>query len=214
MSELRINADPSVRAVVHAAEMEWTPSPTAGVHRRMLSRIGGEKARATSIVRYAPGSQFPRHLHPGSEETLVLDGVFQDERGDFPAGSYLRNAPGSRGGCVIFVKLWQFDRADNECVRKEPAIVQPGEARELFRGRHEHVRLERWAAGSAVKLDNPNGLELLVLSGRFEDGEDIMKRLSWLRLPPRQPLYAQAGPDGCLLWLKSGRVPDGDLCAF
>ena len=47
-----------------------------------------------------------------------MDGVFQDEHGDYPAGSYIRNpptsrhTPGSSAGCTIFVKLWQFDPAD------------------------------------------------------------------------------------------------------
>ena len=56
--------------------------------------------------------------HGGGEEFLVLEGVFQDEHGDYPAGSYVRNppttrhTPGSEPGCVIFVKLWQFDPGD------------------------------------------------------------------------------------------------------
>ena len=84
----------------------------------MLDRIGGEVARATSIVRYAPGSRFSAHTHDGGEEFIVLDGVFQDEHGDYPAGTYVRNppttshVPGSAEGCTIFVKLWQFDPAD------------------------------------------------------------------------------------------------------
>jgi hypothetical protein len=32
---------------------------------------------------------------PGGEEILVLDGVFQDEQGSYPAGSWLRNPAGS-----------------------------------------------------------------------------------------------------------------------
>ena len=52
----------------------------------MLDRIGDEVARATSIVRYAPHSHFSPHTHGGGEEFLVLDGVFQDEHGDYPAG--------------------------------------------------------------------------------------------------------------------------------
>src|SRR4029453_8145250 len=115
---MQLNADFSQRAVVHAAMLEWTRSPIAGVERRMLDRIGGEVARATSIVRYAPGSRFSRHTHSGGEEFFVLEGVFQDERGDYPAGSEVRNppdsshTPGSRPGCVIFVKLRQFDPDD------------------------------------------------------------------------------------------------------
>lgn len=115
---MQLNADFSQRAVVHAATLEWTPSPIAGVERRMLDRIGGEVARATTIVRYAPQSHFSRHTHEGGEEFFVLEGVFQDEHGDYPAGSYVRNpptsahTPGSEPGCTILVKLWQFDAAD------------------------------------------------------------------------------------------------------
>jgi anti-sigma factor ChrR (cupin superfamily) len=77
---MELNADFSRRAL-HAASFTWTPSPIAGVERRMLDRIGGEVARATSIVRYAPRSRFSAHTHGGGEEFLVLGGVFQDEHG-------------------------------------------------------------------------------------------------------------------------------------
>src|SRR5580704_1914859 len=120
---MELNADFSRRAAVHAASLPWVPSPMAGVERRMLDRIGDEIARATSIVRYAPGSHFSPHTHGGGEEFLVLDGVFSDEHGDFPAGSYIRNppasrhTPGSEPGCILFVKLWQFDPDDRTPVR-------------------------------------------------------------------------------------------------
>ena len=129
----------------------------------MLFRIGEEKARATSIVRYAPGSVFPAHGHPGGEEILVLDGVFQDESGDYPAGSYMRNPPGSRHtpasapGCVIFVKLWQFRKDDDALValrvEDTPAAAWPGVAasRKLFDNGHEEVRLEEWQADSECR---------------------------------------------------------------
>ena len=163
---MRLNDDLPVRTLVHAAALDWMPSPAKGVERRMLFRIGGEKARATSIVRYAPGSRFSRHGHPGGEEFLVLEGTFQDETGDFPAGAYVRNppgtghAPGSESGCTIFVKLWQF-RADD----RERAILRPGEGAAaglrpgvisssiLFENARERVMLEEWEAGAAIPLD-------------------------------------------------------------
>jgi quercetin dioxygenase-like cupin family protein len=120
---MELNADFSRRAALHGASLDWVASPMAGVDRRMLDRIGEEVARATSIVRYAPHSHFSPHTHSGGEEFLVLDGVFQDEHGDFPAGCYIRNPPGSahrpgsEPGCVIFVKLWQFDPADRTQLR-------------------------------------------------------------------------------------------------
>src|SRR5918995_6414183 len=122
---MKINADLRQRAVVHSDELPWVDSPLPGVQRRMLERDGEEVARATSIVRYAPDSHFSAHTHGGGEEFLVLDGVFQDEHGDYPAGSYVRNppttrhTPGSEPGCVIFVKLWQFDPTDRTEVRIE-----------------------------------------------------------------------------------------------
>ena len=115
---MELNADFSQRVVVHSDEVEWLASPMPGVDRRMLDRIGKEVARATTIVRYAPNSNFSAHTHTGGEEFIVLEGVFQDEHGDFPVGSYVRNpptsshTPGSEPGTTIFVKLWQFQPDD------------------------------------------------------------------------------------------------------
>ena len=115
---MNLNDNFNERVVVHGGTIDWVDSPIAGVRRRMLDRLGDEVARATTIVEYAPGSQFSPHVHTGGEEFVVLEGVFSDEHGDFPAGSYIRNppqsrhTPGSAEGCVIFVKLWQFDLAE------------------------------------------------------------------------------------------------------
>jgi anti-sigma factor ChrR (cupin superfamily) len=123
---MRINDDMSQPVIVHAAKLDWVRSPAAGVDRRMLFRIGDEVARATSIVRYAPGSAFPRHIHTGGEEILVLDGTFQDEHGDYPAGCYFRNPPGTshvpaaKDGCTIFVRLWQYREGDHAQIVRLP----------------------------------------------------------------------------------------------
>lgn len=217
---MELNADFSQRAAVHAAQLPWVPSPMAGVDRRMLDRIGDEVARATSIVRYAPHSHFSPHTHGGGEEFLVLDGVFQDEHGDFPAGSYVRNppttrhTPGSEPGCVIFVKLWQFDPADRTEVRIEtgktafkPAPGRPGvEVMPLFQDAREEVRLEHWAPEARIELALPQGAEFLALSGSFEEGGEVFAEQSWLRLPAKATLHAKAGVDGCRIWIKTGHL--------
>jgi len=217
---MELNADFSQRVAVHAAKLPWIPSPMAGVDRRMLDRIGDEVARATSIVRYAPHSHFSPHTHGGGEEFLVLDGVFQDEHGDYPAGSYVRNppttrhTPGSEPGCVIFVKLWQFDPDDRTEVRIETgnttfksAPDRPGvEVTPLFKDEREEVRLERWTPGARIDLALPQGAEFLVLSGDFEEGGEMFADQSWLRLPAKATLQATAGADGCRVWLKTGHL--------
>ena len=52
---MRIHADLSRPVTLDAGAIYWTPSPTPGVDRKMLYREGDEVARATSLVRYAPG---------------------------------------------------------------------------------------------------------------------------------------------------------------
>ena len=215
-----LNADFTRRAAVHSAHIPWIASPIAGVDRRMLDRIGDEVARATSIVRYAPNSAFSSHTHGGGEEFLVLDGVFQDEHGDFPAGFYIRNPPTSRHtprsepGCIIFVKLWQFDPDDRTHVRIDtrtmPFLRAPGRAGvevvPLFRDSREVVRLERWAPSAQIAVPNEDGIELLVLEGGFTESGEAFEPQSWLRLPPGQPLNAAGAAHGCMLWMKSGHL--------
>ena len=217
---MELHADFTRRAVVHAARLAWVASPMAGVERRMLDRVGGEVARATSIVRYAPESRFSPHVHDGGEEFFVLDGVFQDEHGDFPAGSYIRNppqsrhTPGSKPGCTIFVKLWQFDPADRTHVRVDTnklSYVRPAERVDvellpLFRDAREDVRLERWPAQSRIELSLPGGGEFLVLDGAFHEAGETFDTQSWLRMPVGAQLEATAGPRGCLVWVKTGHL--------
>ncbi len=220
---MELNADFSQRAVVHAAALDWVPSPVPGVDRRMLDRIGGEVARATTIVRFAPGSAFSPHTHGGGEEFLVLDGVFTDEAGDFPAGSYVRNPPTSRHtpssgpGCTLFVKLWQFDPDDRTEVRIDTKrgtyaadAARPGvEVLPLHSDRHEVVQMERWSPGSRVALDAGGGLELLVVSGTADEDGETFARQSWLRLPVGASATAVAGPEGATVWTKRGHLARG-----
>ena len=217
---MHLNADFDRRAVAHAAALDWVSSPMAGVHRRMLDRVGAEVARATSIVRYAPGSHFSPHIHDGGEEFLVLDGVFQDEYGDYKPGTYIRNpptsrhTPGSDNGCIIFVKLWQFDPADRTPVTIDtasglyaPVPNRPGvEALPLFQDASEEVRLERWAPDMALGLSAPGGIEVLVLEGSFTESGETFDALSWLRVPSGGTLSASTGSNGCRIWVKSGHL--------
>jgi hypothetical protein len=215
MPPLEINADFTRRVAVHAARLPWVPSPMPGVERRMLDRIGDEVARATSIVRYAPGSDFAAHVHGGGEEFLVLDGVFQDESGDFPAGSYVRNPPTSRhaprsdAGCTIFVKLWQFDPADRRQVRIDtPASPfratrdRPGvESIELFRDARE-----RAPRALGEKLDLGRSREAARSSCSTADSPAIRSRASpgCACRPARRCTRAPA--TRARLWIKTGHL--------
>ena len=217
---MNLNENFDERAVAHSDRQPWVASPMKGVDRRMLDRIGDEVARATTIVRYAPGSAFSAHTHTGGEEFLVLEGVFQDEHGDFPVGTYVRNpptsshTPSSAEGAVIFVKLWQFDMNDRQQITIDTTTQTPRPVRAgvseipLFEDAQERVRIELWEPNVAVTQAGHNGFEALVVEGSFIEGDEVFAVNSWLRLPPHTPLNAVSGPEGARLWVKSGHLAD------
>jgi anti-sigma factor ChrR (cupin superfamily) len=216
---MQIHADLTQRAVVDANALPWVASPLPGVERRMLERDGGEVARATSIVRYAPRSRFDAHTHGGGEEFLVLDGVFSDEAGDFPRGMYVRNPVGSRHtpfseeGATIFVKLRQFDPDDQAFVRIDTTSAewQPGPAdglsvMPLHRYGTEHVALVKWEAGTRhARHEHPLGEEILVLSGTLADEFGTYPAGTWLRNPPESAHHPYSD-EGCVIYLKTGHL--------
>lgn len=219
---MRINADFTRRAASHEASSAWVASPSGGVERLMLDRIGGEVARATTIVRFAPGSAFPAHTHGGGEEYFVLEGDFVDKEGSHKAGTYVRNPPGSRhaprapNGATIFVKLSQFGTDDRRALSIDTRNYAggAGDKRPAVQSMHLHshgkqnVRIELWEPG--VEIDNwgHGGIEVLVLDGDFTEGQETFVKYSWLRLPPCESLVARAGTNGARLLVKSGHLVD------
>lgn len=215
-----LHADLRQRVVLDTHTLAWNPSPQPGVERRQLDRRGAELARATSLVRYAPGSRFASHSHGGGEEILVLEGTFSDERGDYPAGTYLRNpagsshAPFSPAGCTILVKLQQMHPADQQRLvidtRRStwlPGLVAGLEVLPLHGFGSEHVALVRWAAGTVFQAHgHPGGEEILVLSGVFEDEHGRYPAGSWLRNPPGS-VHRPWSDAGCTIWVKTGHLP-------
>ncbi|WP_232455143.1 cupin domain-containing protein [Oceanisphaera avium] len=186
----------------------------------MLDRVGEEVARATSIVRYAPNAGYSSHTHDGGEEILVLEGVFSDEHGDYPAGSYLRNPPGSRhqpytlSGCTLLVKLWQFSDTDRLQVNIETqtSLWQPGAVTGLsVMPLHEHngvnTALVRWAPYTQFSAHtHVGGEEILVLEGVFHDEFGSYPADSWIR----SPCYSRHAPfteqEGALIYVKVGHL--------
>ena len=219
-----INADFTCRASLAPEYYQWVSSPQNGVERVMLDRVGAEKARATSIVRYAPDSYFPHHLHPGGEEILVLSGTFSADNIDYPAGWYLRNPPNSghqpysKEGAVIFVKLWQMPAEEARYVAidtNDAANWQKQGNRDvchLFSDASEQVSLKRLNANEALFTGTVRGgAEILVLDGELIDDDIIdnaqtYTRGSWIRLPVGVLPKIKAGAQGVTVYLKTGHL--------
>jgi len=183
----------------------------------MLDRLGGEHARATSIVRYAPGASYPAHRHPGGEEILVLSGVFSEEGRHYPEGWYLRNPPGSShapasaDGAVIFVKLGQMAPAGQPPVRIDTRLSsawrrQHGrETCPLFSDAAEQVSLQRLAPHEALFAGAIEAAEVLVVSGSLGCEGETHARGSWLRLPQGEYPDVAAGAHGATVYLRVGK---------
>lgn len=215
---VRVNADFTRRATVSAEDYRWIQSPQAGVDRVLLDRVGGESARATSVVRYAPGSIFPMHHHPGGEEILVLSGSLSDEQGCYPAGFYLRNPPGSShspfspDGAQIFVKLWQMSQDDKTSVRIDTqrpeswSQVVDRDVCNLYESCRESVKLIRLRSGSQLFERGVDSAEVFILRGCMLEGDRRYLAGSWLRLPQTANVELTAAEEGCVVYVKLSKL--------
>ncbi|WOT06938.1 cupin domain-containing protein [Shewanella youngdeokensis] len=213
-----LNMDMSQKVLINTQDAPWVASPSPSVFRKPLERTAAESGHTTSIVKYLAGASFKRHSHPCGEEILVLEGVFSDEEGDYPSGTYIRNPPGSshtpfsQHGCTLLVKLNQFDERDLAVVRINTLnhgwragigglMVMP-----LYDFEHEHAALVKWPAGEQFQAHcHFGGEEVFVISGEFNDEHGRYPKYSWLRSPhmsQHQPFVEQE----TVIWVKTGHL--------
>jgi anti-sigma factor ChrR (cupin superfamily) len=214
-----LNMNFTQRMVIETADQPWQASPMKGVERKPLARENVESGHASSIVRYAPGSRFDYHSHPKGEEIFVLEGVFSDESGDYPAGTYLRNPPGSSHapfsvqGCTLFVKLCQFSLDDKETVRID-SKTQPWQAGQgglkvmpLHSFVGQNTALVHWPANEIFAPHRHfGGEEILVLSGTFMDELGEYPRHTWIRSPHMSQHHPFVKEQTTIL-VKTGHLP-------
>ena len=218
MSQEHLNMRFAERVVVNTATVDWQPSPMQGVWRKPLAREFAEHGHATSIVKYDAGACFSEHPHPLGEEILVLDGVFSDQTGDYPAGTYIRNpegfvhAPFSQQGCTLFVKLHQFKNGDDTLVRVDTDNTPwlPGigglQVMPLHSFATEHTALVKWPAGEHFQPHRHfGGEEILVLSGEFKDEHGIYPKHTWIRSPD-QSEHNPWVDEETIIWVRTGHL--------
>lgn len=220
---MNINANLNQRAVVQSSELAWLDSPAEGIQRKLLERDGAEVAQATSIVRYAPGSRFASHTHDLGEEILVLDGVLNDESGNFGPGTYIKNPPGSSHaphsptGCTLLVKLRHLDPADKQRTVIDthstawfPGLVPGLSVMPLSEFGTQHTALVRWAPGTQFKPHRHyGGEEIYVIDGVFEDEFGRYPAGTWIR-SPHLSAHHPFSKEGCVILVKTGHLPVAD----
>lgn len=190
------NMDLSKSVIINTSTIDELESPCVGILRKPLEREKAETGRTTSIVTYSAGAKFDRHYHPLGEEIFVLEGVFSDEFGHYPAGTYLRNPPGSfhspfsTYGCTILVKLNQMNDKDLErvVIDTNEAQWRPGHGNLQVLPLHsfntENVALVKWPKGEHfIRHSHYGGEEIFVLKGEFNDEHGSYPKGTWIRSP-------------------------------
>jgi anti-sigma factor ChrR (cupin superfamily) len=110
----QMHPDEQQRVAIDTTQTPWFPGLVQGLEVMPLHNFGPEQV---ALVKWAPGTQFQHHSHWGGEEIFVLEGVFEDEWGSYPKGTWLRNphssrhTPFSRQGCMIYVKTGHLSSA-------------------------------------------------------------------------------------------------------
>jgi len=216
------NLDFTKRVLIETDQMEWVASPSAGVFRKPLARSEEDAGHITSVVKYEKGASFTAHKHPMGEEIFVLEGVFSDETGDYGAGTYIRNPPGSQHtpfteqGCTIFVKLNQFNEQDDQSVRIDTTADQwlQGigglQVMPLHDFDHEHVALVKWPAKEVFQAHRHfGGEEILVLSGEFRDEHGRYPRNTWIRSPHLSE-HTPFVEEETIILVKAGHLPQNN----
>ena len=214
-----LNMDLNKTVVVKTTMQVWEGSSSEGVWRKPLAREAVEHGHTTSLVRFDPDSSFTEHSHPFGEEIFVLDGVFSDQYGHYPAGTYLRNPPGSKHvpfsqqGCTLFVKLDQFNPDDSAEVRIDTKVAQwlPGQGKlqvmVLHEFENESVALVRWPSHSKfLPHRHVGGEEIYVLSGTFIDEFGSYPQGSWIRSPHKSE-HTPYVQEETIIWIKTGHLP-------
>ena len=229
---MKINANFKSFAGVQFDASKYIASPSYGVNRFMLDRIGNEKARATTIVQYQPNSSFPEHEHIGGEEFMVLEGTFKDQFGEFPAGTYVRNPIGSKhspwvdeDGCTILVKLLQMAETGEgieplhvDCNDKSKAkSTDYGSVLDLYKNdvTGEHVEMCWLQPDAVLPIDGlcTNGEELFVYDGSLKIEDEEYPKWGWLRFPvsstaDEKRASLKAGAAGAKVYRKTGHLTD------
>lgn len=233
---MKINSNFKAFAATNFDASKYISSPSFGVNRFMLDRIGDEKARATTIVEYQPNSRFPEHEHIGGEEFLVLQGTFKDQFGEFPAGTYVRNPIGSKhspwvdeDGCVIMVKLLQMADTGEGITplhvnfeKDQGETTDYGAVLHMYRNDQtgEQVQMCRIHPHCLFPTDDlaAGGEEIFVYDGSLkttdndEEDEEEYVKWGWMRFPAGSSLEKRmnltAGTQGACVFRKTGHLTE------
>mmetsp|Transcript_92176 Transcript_92176/g.284875 ORF Transcript_92176/g.284875 Transcript_92176/m.284875 type:complete len:327 (+) Transcript_92176:2-982(+) len=229
---VELNANKSETCLVNTDTQEWIETAAKGVYRKLIERLGGEVARATSVVRFDAGMSFPAHMHGGGEEFLVLEGAWHDEWATQPKYTYVRNYIGSThqpsigmAGCTIMVKLrqmahehkepehTQWDVSPNNPNWKPSESIRGCRVLQVYLSPYEEVHFELWEAGATGVVEvQPRGSELFVMEGSFTDELGEHRTWSWTReASAGEQRHRTAGPAGCLMYVKSGHLESPEV---
>ena len=219
MARPSLNLDFNQRIVISASQLAWVGASAPRVWHKQFERELPERGRCTSLVRCQSQANFQTHSHPMGEEVLVLHGVYADEHGEYPEGTYLRYPPGSthtpfsEEGCILFVKVDHFQLGDDQRVvlRRDEmqwkTLENGCSMVTLHEYGEEHTALVRWPQGKCLPVHSrQSGEEVLILEGQLADEYGAYPNHTWIRYP-HQSEHNFTSEEGALVFIKNCHLP-------
>jgi anti-sigma factor ChrR (cupin superfamily) len=147
--------------------------------------------------------------------------VFQDEHGDYPEGTYLRNPAGSkhmpfsRLGCTIFVKLGRFMKDDTAQKNLQtsqqkwlPQKTNPG-IKEMLLHSHQGEKTLFIKVSPNTEFEwchKGKGEEILIINGELHEGQHIYPKGTWLRFGEGGLRKRYTKSNETILFMKTGHL--------
>jgi len=189
---VNFNLDISKKVVIDTTNKTNKSLSKNGITKVILEGELENSEQTSSIIEYSPNTQLQIWSHPFGEEIFVLEGIFSNKNGDYPAGTYIRNSSMisdksfSKKGCKIFIKSNQTNSIDNTQIVIDTNISKwlKGYGNLEVIPLYENTALVKWPKSEKfVQHSHYGGEEIFVLKGEFIDEHGRYPKGTWLRSP-------------------------------
>jgi len=182
-----MNDNYETRALINTNDLEWENTQNKGIYKKLLSKKGNEE---TSILKIEESSKLNNNSKINSVEIFVLEGIYENEFGEFKSGTYL-NLPNeneafisSNTGCVIFRKENCDKGVENVIIDTNSTPWLKGQGNLEVMPLYTQTALVKWPQNERfIPHKHWGGEEIFVLKGRFMDEHGIYPKGSWIRSP-------------------------------
>lgn len=204
-----MNSDYSKRVLIKEKELEYTSNSKNSFLQKLLSQKDNQE---TAIVKMRENSQLNTIPKLNNVEILVLDGIYINELGAHPRGTYLKLSNENElhvkttTGCTIFRKINYFENEENIVINSTSTPWQQGYGNLKVMPLDFQSALVLWPKNEKfIPHSHWGGEEIFVLYGRFMDEYGVYPQNTWIRSPHRS-FHTPFVEEETLIYVKTGHL--------